>query len=715
MSNVNTRPFWLDKAEDGRGFSTAGMAIAMLVTLSLVFTGAQVYRIQSAAADAQEVADAAALAADNVVAEYYLVARICDAVVLSLTLTGIITMGMGVVALCTPISAGVGAKLIEAGKKILEGRDAFARKAAAGLGKLQKTVPFLAAANAYRVAASNKNAMGSGYTGLAMAFPFEGQAVAVGGEGGSDEFIDAVDAAADKLEEAGKEAEQAARRAKQAKQEAYDADCGAHPSYCMYERAASLAHMSGAQNPYFSTVDTWGFSVALERAKTYYRLRLAQERPEGSSVDEQADSALRKRFYAYAVDVVDKGYVRESDDSFEADFPLLPKNTAELRGTRLFSEQVYPVTVNDAGVFEMHAWSGCPRAQGATAQGSLAQRESGEYAICPACEFTASSLGKVAAASTSIENGFEHHYRIVAEQAKAYEEAKKTYQPKARKVRSIATTLFDEATSALKGMADQRIYVAPPGRFGVVAVVASTESRPSDTGFASGFVNGVGTLGPCVAISGATLVSDSPEQGKTVLASALDGVKQRSGSHMVGVLDGVMDVWSAALFSYAEGQIRIGEGLDAIKKRLPLVSESGLGLWGSKEFEEAMESVGLQPAELDAPKPVLVNTGHVLEADSGPFAARLLSVKRAASGLMGNNLFEWVVGAAEKEALTEIEGFDGTVTIAQIEIAGEGSPSIPVTITLPDSVKNQAADLISSVAEKLRGIVGDIVGTRQWR
>ena len=115
MADLSTRPFWFDKAGDGRGFSTAGMAIAMLVTLSLVFTGAQVYRVQSAAADTQEVADAAALAADNVVAEYYLVARICDAVVLSLTVTGIVVMGLGKAALCTPVSAGVGAKLLRVG------------------------------------------------------------------------------------------------------------------------------------------------------------------------------------------------------------------------------------------------------------------------------------------------------------------------------------------------------------------------------------------------------------------------------------------------------------------------------------------------------------------------------------------------------------------------------------------------------------------------
>ena len=39
--------FW----DDDGGFSTLGMAVALLVTLSLVFSAAQVYRVSSASAD----------------------------------------------------------------------------------------------------------------------------------------------------------------------------------------------------------------------------------------------------------------------------------------------------------------------------------------------------------------------------------------------------------------------------------------------------------------------------------------------------------------------------------------------------------------------------------------------------------------------------------------------------------------------------------------
>ena len=93
--------FWND---DG-GFSTLGMAVALLVTLSLVFSAAQVYRVSSASADIQDVADACVLAAEGEVAEFMIAVRVCDAMVLSLSLTSAAMFGLGVVALCAPPAA----------------------------------------------------------------------------------------------------------------------------------------------------------------------------------------------------------------------------------------------------------------------------------------------------------------------------------------------------------------------------------------------------------------------------------------------------------------------------------------------------------------------------------------------------------------------------------------------------------------------------------
>ena len=93
---------------DEEGFTTAGMAIALLVSLSLLFSAAQVYRVNRLAADVQDVADATALAAQAQVAEFMVAVRVTDGVVLSMTLLGITAYGLGVVALCVPPVAEIG-------------------------------------------------------------------------------------------------------------------------------------------------------------------------------------------------------------------------------------------------------------------------------------------------------------------------------------------------------------------------------------------------------------------------------------------------------------------------------------------------------------------------------------------------------------------------------------------------------------------------------
>lgn len=83
--------FWAEE-----GFSTVGMVLALLISISLIFTAARVYEINSCSSRVQEVADAAALAAENTVGEFYLVAGICDAVLLSLSLTTAGCLGLSV-------------------------------------------------------------------------------------------------------------------------------------------------------------------------------------------------------------------------------------------------------------------------------------------------------------------------------------------------------------------------------------------------------------------------------------------------------------------------------------------------------------------------------------------------------------------------------------------------------------------------------------------
>ena len=237
---------------DENGFTTTSMVLSLLITLSLLFTAAQVYRIQSASAEVQDVADAAALSAENQVAEYMIVARFCDAIVLSLTLTGLVVTGLGCVALCVPITAELSGALIKAGKEIISLRNTFSERAAKALGKLQEALPYFAAACAASVAAANNgDSSGAVYLGAAILVPSEGKPLEPDVGKKAEELVEDVEENADEIRENAEKAEEAAEEANRCKERAFMRDCGDNPSYCMYERAAHLAGMSGSANPLY--------------------------------------------------------------------------------------------------------------------------------------------------------------------------------------------------------------------------------------------------------------------------------------------------------------------------------------------------------------------------------------------------------------------------------------------------------------------------------
>ncbi len=705
-----------DIFRDEHGVTTTGMVLSLLITLSLLFTAAQVYRINSASAEVQDVADAAALAAENQVAEFMLVARFCDAIVLSLSLTGIVATGLGIAALCTPATASLSEGLLKAGHTILSNRDTFADRASAALDKLQEALPFFAAACAAGVAqANNGDSSGADYLGIALLVPSQGEKIATDVEDGSDELLDDIDEQADEIRQKAKEAEEAAEEANRSKERAFIRDCGDNPSYCMFERAAHLAGLSGGSNPLYTSVDTWSFQVALNRAKAYYRVRLNSEAPASSSLDEQARSSLRAHFYRYVVEELGSAYVHESEDSFEANFPHVPGNTSEMRQTSLYTDAVYPITVAESGKSVMHAWPGCPAAASSLSLGSIQQMEQGDFETCPTCGFTAASMGRVAAASSSIENGFEYHYEAVADEAAVYQEARRRADGPKKDVKNKAGGLFDKLAEVAKKAADKRIEVSPPGRYGAVAFVVNAGSTSAAGGFASGFVAFSGSLGPRAAVSAATLVDEGSDAGRTALNSALDGLKE-SGGIAVGAAGFVLDAWSWLLVAYSNGQEAITGAIKQGLNGLPLVGASGLGTWAADKLSSAIETIGLQPAEVGALKPVLVNSSHVAAKGEGSFASGFMSIKQRiiAHPLMSTDLFGSILTEAEQAALAQIDGLGDSVQIASIELLGEGGPAIPIAIPLPDAVKAQGAGIIQALFARVRSFYIETTGVRVW-
>ena len=755
-----------DLFRDEHGFTTTSMVLSLLITLALVFTTAQVYRVNSAAAEVQDVADAAALAAENQVAEFMIVARFCDSVVLSLSLTGVTAMGVGVVALCVPPAAGVGEKLVEAGRKVIEARDAFSDRANSVLDKLQKALPFFAAAASAGVAAANNgDHEGANYLGVAMLVPADGEDIAIEAAEEAEDLADEVDEHQDEIRDAAEEAEEASKEANEAKARAFARDCGDAPGYCMYERADSLAGLGEHDNPQFASVDAWSFSVALDRARAYYEQRLANEAPENDSVEERARSALRERFYAYAAEAMADGYVYETDDDFTAYFPHLPANTAEMRESSLYTDAVYPVTeieevvdvievpvdsgnpgewgptdvegeeavdgeggegqpeaeveMEEVEVVEtfpvMHAWSGCPEASDIVSYGSIADMEAGDYRECPACAFAASSLGKVAAATSSVETGFEYHYRAVAEEAALYEEARRRAEEPKNKVKERVEDVLDKLKEALESAADKRIAVSPPGRFGAIAFVVNAGSTPAAAKFASGFVSSGGTLGPRAAIAASTLVDEGTDEGRSAIGSLLDGLREDGGA-LVGAAGIVLDVWSRMLVAYADGHAALVDGVEEGLNAVPLAGASGLGTWAAEKLEGAIAAVGLQPAEVGALKPVIVNSAHVAAKGEGSLASGLVSVKQRviAHPIPSTSLFSGLLSEAEKEAVSRIDGLGDSVEIASIELLGGAGPTIPVTIPIPAEVKDASKGFVSGIVDQVRSFYFEVTGVRVW-
>lgn len=600
------------------GFTTIGAACAILVTCALIFGCLWVARSESQAAGVQAVADAAALAAENEVAEFAIAVRVADATLLTLSLTGLSLMGAGSVCCCFPPSAAVGTRLIDAGKAILQKRDSVAKAEHKALNAAQDALSATAQMQAQVVIQENAQELGGTAIGYVELVPEDGPEVIVGSYGESDEAVAAVDEHAEELQEAATRAEEESQRAADALKEAWLHDCGAMPDYCMAQRAQTLAGMTGAENPVASSINTWSFAMALHRAQAYYRNRLAHEAPATGGVEECARSALRTRFYAYAVKELSKGYANEPATGVpQINMPLLPRNTAEMKQTELYTEAAYPI----AGGM-LHAWPGCPEATGAQGNGSLSQLEAGAYKRCPTCGLDAAALGSVAAASTSIENGFEYHYRIVASCAREYCAAKAAAEPAAEEAKQTLGSILDALKEAFDEAVACRVEAHPPGRFGALAAISYTaQGQQGATPFFSGQ-----DPGSFAAVSAAVLAEDESED---VLSSLLDGVAQEIGSPLTDAGEAVLGLWSALLNAYKTGVEGLRSGVKKLLDGIPLVGASGLGTWAAEELSSMLEGVGLQPANTGAVKPVVSNTEIVAAKGEGPVAQAVKAAKGA--------------------------------------------------------------------------------------
>ena len=665
--------------EDG-AYTTLSSAVVILVVLTLLFSSTAAIWSMSRAGDTQVAADSGALAGANVVSSYHTAATVVDASILSLGLAGFATIGTGLVAILIPGAELAAGDMVDTGIEIIKTRNKFAKSASKGLQKIETALPYLVAARATQ-AVSAQDSDGVTYTGTALAVPRTSESDFVALEG-SEISTDAIKDTSKDLERAADELQKASEETAKAKERAWLADCGGSvpasvgSCSCMWERARSLAKLLGEQNQHYASSVSWEPQVALDRAKTYYRQRLADEKPQGSSVETKAESAARKAFYTYASTEVNRAYVTEDGDEVTSYIPLLPRNADEVRATELYTDAAWPTSAIDGKTY-LHYGTSCPNYKKGAPCGLASVAAYDGQDKCNRCHFGVSSLGAVAAPSTSIENGFEYHFDRFKDALEDYVECRNKELELMRQTEDEADRAGNAFDQAIKALSGERPRIAPPGRNGVVALaVSGAISSPDELN--SSFNTAV-RLGDRGAISAAVLAPDDATAQNNVLSRFFSTLEERSGG-VASVLDGVMDVWGRLLVGYGDIQGSadelMGEMIDGLGGGSGALGS--IASWLGDTVSASVAALGLEPCDLRLRKPVLTDTANVIKSPGSDITG-LSKVQ--------DKLRSIPLGVTDPKALCEALEYQvertisATVfTLAEIPLPGGGSILLTVDV-----------------------------------
>ena len=663
--------------EDG-AYTTLSSAVVILVVLTLLFSSTAAIWSMSRAGDTQVAADSGALAGANVVSSYHTAATVVDASILSLGLAGFATIGTGLVAILIPGAELAAGDMVDTGIEIIKTRNKFAKSASEGLQKLETALPYLVAARATQ-AVSAQDTDSVTYTGTALAVPRTSESDFAALKG-SEISIDAIEDTSEDLEYAAEELQKASEETAKAKERAWLADCGGSDKgsvgscSCMWERAKSLTDLSGTQNPHYASSVTWEPQVALDRARAYYRSRLANEAPQGSSVEMRAESAARKAFYTYASTEVNCAYITEDGDKVSSYIPLLPRNSDEARATELYTDASWPVSINDGKTY-LHYGVSCPNYKKGTPNGFASVADYDGQDKCSKCHFGVSSLGAVAAPSTSIENGFEYHFDKFKDALEDYVDCRNNELELMRQTEDEADRAGNAFDQAIKALSGERPRIAPPGRNGVVAFAVSGDISSPD-GLNSSFNTAV-KLGSRGAISAAVLAPDDATAQNNVLSRFFSTLEERSGG-VAGVLDGVMDVWGRLLVGYGDIQGSadelMGEMIDDLGGGSGALGS--IASWLGDTVSASVAALGLEPCDLRLRKPVLTDTANVIRSPGSDITGLSKTQDKLRSIPLGVTDPKALCEALEYQVERTISGT--VFTLAEIPLPGGGS--IPLTV-----------------------------------
>lgn len=664
--------------EDG-AYTTLAAAVSILVIVALLFSGAQVVWNQARAGDTQVAADATALAGSNVVASYRTTATVVDACILSMGLTGMCLTGVGLVGVLIPGARIPAGTTLRTGLNMLKTRNRFATSASKGLKKLEATLPYLVAANGTRTCAAQDVGEVS-FTGTALAVPRESESEfpAIAGDQVPTEGLEEASAA---LDEAAERLEEASQASSDAKRKAWLADCGSDGRN-MQERAGHLSQVSALENPDYASSITWEPEAGIKRARAYYRARIASEKPKNESVDEQANSAARRVFYTFALREMEAASITDTGDEIIMNVPLLPRNTEEVRRTTLYTDICWPSTTEN-GTLTLHYDSSCPGATGAAGPAlSLAAIDEGRAQECPVCKFSVGDVGRTPAASTSIDNGFEHHLRAYTLALEEYVDCRNREYELSREAQDEAEGASESFEEALSTIAGKRPRIAPPGRLGCVAIVGTGEfSAPEGLEV----VAPIADVSPRGAIAASVLAPDEATAENNVLSKFFSSLEERGGGGAVGLVDDVMGLWGSLLVAYGGAGDALGSLFDQLLGGLTSFGAGPIASWLSDSVEGVISGLGFEPVDMRVAKPVLTDSSAVIAQADIPALADVQETLRSLA-----------ISSTDPKAIAEAVGYEvgervlsTSVTLAEIPLPSGGT--IPLEVRIGDVIEGVAA------------------------
>lgn len=651
---------------DDGGYTTVAVALALLLSLSLVFAAASANWASARSSEVQGVADAAAMAGSNCVAAFATVAQVVDACVLSLGIAGVLVYGVGLIVAAVPVVNAAAPAIRDAGARILDARRGFARSAAQGLGKLESVLPAIIMANSASCVSAN-SAGGVEYVGCAVPFPATSQSDFSFLEDELDH--EELDGNAEKLQEASERKREAEEKADDARERAWRADCVNDP-LCLRERAETLAGMGGASNPSYASAASWRFGYALARAKNYYLKRYYSEVPYSSDLEELTRSATRREFYKYAYEELCGATCIEEGEHVVLDLPQLAHTSDMVRASSLYYESVWPCTEEEGGR-TLHSTPACPGATGAdSGTASLAELEGGSVCFCETCRMSVWVMGNVADASTNINNGFEHYWRIIVEEAEKYEQHANEAAEAEREMRELGEKSSDAFEKALEMLAVERPKLCPAGAWGCVSVVArrGSVSVPSELSAAFG---ASATLPAGFALSAATLAPDEATDGNNVLSRVLDGVGDVGTP--VQLVGNVTELWGRLLVGYGSAYGSVSDTADDLFDGIGSLFGEQVASWLKGKLVSIVRAAGFEPADMRLRKPVLVHSQKVLDK------AGLTTLGQARELLESLPASQEELKEANVGRIISALGVD-EVTIAELPVPGLEGTTIPLTI-----------------------------------